>query len=77
MSTVRRPPVNDSAFVFWSCTKATTAPRSVALSANAGMPLSTRPARRSGPSLSPRTSSATIAARVRSGPDSPPIASRP
>ena len=44
---------------------------------NGGMPLSTRPLRTSGMILSPRTSSATSVERVRSGPVSPPIASRP
>ena len=41
------------------------------------MPLSGRPVRMTGPSLSPRTSCATSVERVRSGPPSPPAASRP
>src|SRR5258708_15753449 len=56
---------------------ATRAARSVAPSANAGMPVSTRPSRITGMSLSPPTSAATSAELVRSGPLSPPAASRP
>src|SRR6266567_1275718 len=51
--------------------------RSASLTVNAGMPLSGRPLCTTGPILSPRTSSATSAERVRSGPVCPPIASRP
>jgi hypothetical protein len=42
-----------------------------------GMPLSGRPVRIIGASLLPRMSDATSAERVRSGPLSPPAASRP
>src|SRR6185503_11272982 len=41
------------------------------------MPAFGRPSRITGPILSPRASSATSFERVRSGPDSPPAASRP
>ena len=46
-------------------------------SLNGGMPFSGRPLWMTGAILSPRTSSATSADRVKSGPVSPPIASRP
>src|SRR5579862_7161619 len=44
---------------------------------NGGMPLSTRPSCTTARILSPRTSRITRRERVRSGPDSPPAASRP
>ena len=76
-STARRPPPAASAFVFWSWMNATIAPRSASLKSNDGIPLSGRPTRSSGPIVSPRESSATSVERVRSGPVSPPAASRP
>jgi light-regulated signal transduction histidine kinase (bacteriophytochrome) len=50
---------------------------SESLKINGGIPPSGRPTRTKGPILSPRTSFATSSERVRSGPDSPPTASRP
>src|SRR5215467_5125209 len=44
---------------------------------NGGIPFSRRPLRTTGPILSPFTSAATNLERVRSGPLSPPVASRP
>ena len=56
---------------------ATTLPRSVSDRLLAGIPFPGLPVRTTGPILSPLTSSATTIDRVRSGPVSPPIASRP
>src|SRR5262245_8942839 len=57
--------------------KVTTIVISLAPSANPGMPFSTRPSRMTGISLSPPTSLPTSGELVRSGPVSPPAASRP
>src|SRR5207248_702601 len=56
---------------------ATTAATSASVSRNAGIPLSTRPSRTTARTFSPAASSRRSADLVRSGPVSPPIASRP
>src|SRR5262249_15785615 len=71
------PAAFDSARVFWLLTNAMPPAMSDAERRNAGMPLSVGPSRMTASIRAPLASSRTSADFVRSGPVSPPIASRP